>query len=59
MDKEHPLDTAKRIIKEHYNDYNCGIFDTPNIAGDHMRTIYEDDSITILGCYYYMYFEVF
>ena len=54
-----PLDTAKAIIKEHYNGYDCGIFNTYNTVGDPMETIYEDDSIEILGCYYYGYFEVF
>ena len=57
--KERPLDTAKRIIKENYDNYDCGIFDCGNIVGDPMSTIYEDDSIEILGCYYYSYFEVF
>lgn len=59
MINDKSLDTAKKVIKEHYKDYNCGIFNTPNIVGDHMATIYEDDSIEILGCYYYSYFEVF
>ena len=54
-----PLDTAKKVIKEHYKYYNCGIFNTPNIVGDPMETIYKDDSIKIFGCYYYSYFEVF
>lgn len=59
MNKERPLDTAKRIIKEHYKEYDCGIFDCRNFVGDPMSTIYKDDSIEILGCYYYSYFEVF
>ena len=58
MNKEHPLDTAKRIIKEHYSDFDCGIFNS-NFVGDPMETIYKDDSIEILGCYNYSYFEVF
>lgn len=53
-----PLDTAKAIIKEHYTNYDCGIFNTPNIVGDPMQTIYEDDSLEVLGCYYYSYLEV-
>lgn len=59
MPNNKPLDTAKKVIKELYKDYDCGIFNTPNIVGDPMATIYEDDSIKILGCYYYSYFEVF
>lgn len=57
--EERPLDTAKRIIKENYADFSCGIFNTGNVVGDPMVTIYKDDSIRILGCYKYAYFEVF
>lgn len=59
MNKKHPLDTAKRIIKEYYKMCDCGIFDCPNFAGDPMAVIYKDDSITILACFMYSYFEVF
>lgn len=59
MINDKPLDIAKKIIKEHYREYDCGIFNTPNIVGDPMGMIYKDDSIEILGCYYYSYFEVF
>lgn len=59
MNKERPLDTAKRIIRGKYKNFDCGIFNTCNIAGDPMVTIYEDDSLVILGCYNYSYFEVF
>ena len=59
MANDKPLDTAKKIIKKYYKDYDCGIFDTSNIVGDPMGIIYKDDSIEILGCYYYSYFEVF
>ena len=59
MANDKPLDIAKKIIKEHYRDYDCGIFNTPKIVGDPMATIYKDNSIEILGCDYYCYFEVF
>ena len=59
MANDKPLDIAKRIIKKRYKYYDCGIYNTRNIAGDPMETIYKDDSIEILGCYYYSYFEVF
>lgn len=59
MVDERPLDVAKRIIKENYDTYCCGIFDTHNIAGDDMHTIYKDDSLEIIGCYWYSYLEVF
>ena len=61
MDK---LEKAKEIIKENYEYADCGIFNTRNIAGDSMETIYEewygdDDVLTIDICYGWSYFEVF
>lgn len=61
MDK---LEKAKEIIKENYKYADCGIFNTRNIAGDSMETIYEewygDDDVLIIDiCYGWAYFEVF
>lgn len=53
------LDIAKKIIKENYEDATCGIFDSRNIVGDYMVTIYEDNGLTIDICYNWAYFEVF
>ena len=53
------LDIAKDIIKEFYFLADCGIYDTRNIVGDRMTTIYEDDELIIDICYNYSYFEVF
>ena len=53
------LDIAKRIIKENYKDADCGIYDTRNIVGDQMTTIYRGNELTIDICYHYSYFEVF
>lgn len=53
------LETAKRIVKENYSVANCGIFDSRNLIGDVMTTIYEGDGLTIDICYNYAYFEVF
>jgi len=53
------LEIAKRIIKENIEDARCGIFDTRNIAGDTMETLYDSDDLTIDICYFWMYFEVF
>lgn len=51
------LEKAKEIIKEHY--VPCGIFDSMNVVGDPMCTIYQDNGLQIDVCYYYEYFEVF
>ena len=37
------LDRAKKVISEHLDDAECGIFSTRNFVGDPMTTIYEDD----------------
>lgn len=53
------LEKAKQIIKEHYHEANCGLYDCRNIVGDPMTTIYTDNGLMIDICYYYSYFEVF
>ena len=53
------LDIAKKIIKDHYKEGDCGLFNTRNIVGDWMTTIYEDNDFTIDICYGWAYFEVF
>ena len=44
---ERKLDIAKRIIKEHFRDADCGIFNCRNNAGDHMTNIYNDGELFI------------
>ncbi len=53
------LEVAKKIIAENINDARCGIYDTRNIVGDYMDTIYDSDDLTVDICYCYAYFEVF
>jgi len=53
------LEKAKEIVKEFYRDADCGIFDSRNLVGDCMETIYEGEGLTIDICYHYSYFEVF
>ena len=53
------LEKAKEIIRKYYNEADCGIFNTRNIIGDAMTTIYVDEDLTIDICYSYAYFEVF
>lgn len=53
------LDIAKEIIKEYYNLADCGLYDTRNIIGDPMETIYDKNGLIIDICYHYEYFEVF
>lgn len=53
------LEVAKKIIKENIDDARCGIFDTRNIVGDDMDTLYDSNGLTVDICYGYAYFEVF
>ncbi len=53
------LDMAKRIIKAHIKDAECGIYDVRNWIGDPMETIYENEGLQIDICYEREYFEVF
>ena len=53
------LDTAKRVIKEYIKEAKHGIFDTRNIAGDSMTTIFDEDGLQIDICHHWKYFEVF
>ena len=53
------LEKAKEIIKEHFSEGHCGLFNTCNLAGDTMGTIYEEGGLRIDICYYWSYFEVF
>jgi len=53
------FDIAKKIIEQNYEDADCGIFNTCNIVGDLMTTIYNDNDLAIEICYPYAYFEVF
>lgn len=46
-------------MKENYKDADCGIFDSRNLVGGRMTTIYADGDLIIDICYGYSYFEVF
>lgn len=50
---------AFEAIKSEVTPYNCQFFNSRNIVGDEMETIYEKDGITIDICYDWGYFEVF
>ena len=53
------LEKAKKIIKENYESGKFGLFDSRNIVGDIMHTIYNENGLQIDICYGYQYFEVF
>ena len=53
------LDIARGIIRDYYDDAHCGLFNTRNLVGDPMITLYDKDGLQIDICYSYSYFEVF
>ena len=53
------LEIAKKIIKDNYDEGNCGLFDTRNMVGDHMTNLYNKNGLRIDICYQWSYFEVF
>lgn len=59
MSREKEFEKIKKLIKENYVFANCGLYDTRNIAGDHMVNIFKGKYFTLDICYGYCYFEVF
>ena len=49
------LEKAKEIVKAHYENADCGIFNSRNTLGDSMVTIYEGEGLTIDICYSYAF----
>lgn len=59
MERKKELEKLKKIIKEYYNDGDCGFYNTRNIIGDPMVTIFDGKFFTVDICFNYGYFEVF
>lgn len=53
------FEEVRKIIKEHLNEADCGLFFCRNMARDTMTNIYNKNGIQIDICYYGKYFEVF
>lgn len=53
------LDIAKIIISERISSADLGIFNSRNIVGDPMTTVYRGNQLIIDICYPHAYFEVF
>lgn len=53
------FEKIKKIIKENYNYADCGLFNTRNIAGDIMLTLYKGNHFTLDICYDWSYYEIF
>lgn len=53
------LEIAKELIDKYYDIADCGLFDSRNLVGDSMTTVYDANGLTVDICYHYSYFEVF
>ena len=58
-ERKKELKKVKQIIKQNIEDYDCGIFDTKNVAGDNMHNIFTGKYFTLDGCHYWSYYELF
>ena len=53
------LEIAKMIIRKHFTEADCGIFNCRNCVGDTMENLYEKNGLSIDICREWQYFEVF
>ena len=53
------LEIAKAIVMRYLPVARCGIFNTRNVVGDDMNTLYDKDGLTVDICFGESYFEVF
>lgn len=59
MSREQEFQHIKEIIKDYYSAGDCGLYNTRNLVGDLMITIFNGKYFTLDLCYYYSYFEIF
>ena len=59
MNREEELEKVKETIKDYYSEGNCSLYNTRNIAGDIMTTIFKGKYFKVDICFTYSYFEVF
>ena len=59
MKNERPVVTKiKNLINEKF-DGEIQMFDCPNVVGDPMELIFDEDDVTVDYCPYYNYIEIF
>ena len=59
MKREEEFEKVKELIKKYYNEADCGLYNTRNIVGDSMATIFDGEYFTLDICYNWSYFEIF
>lgn len=59
MDRTQEFELIKTLIKKHYKQADCGLFDCRNLVGDTMTNLYTGKYFDLDICYGWSYFEVF
>lgn len=59
MTRTEELNKCLDLIKDKYDDAECGMFFSRNDVGDEMETIFSGQFFTLDICYNYAYFEMF
>lgn len=59
MLRKQEFNDVKEVIKVNFDNGNHGIFNSRNISGDSMSTIFKGKYFTVDICFYYSYFEIF
>lgn len=53
------IEKIKKFVRDNFKDYDCGLFFTENVLGDHVELLEEIDGVGIYGCDHYNYFEIY
>lgn len=59
MNRKEEFQKVKELIKKYYKYSKYGIYNTRNIVGDPMKTLYIGKYFKLEICYEYGYFEIF
>lgn len=57
-ERKKELKKIKELIKEYYNLADCGIYNTRNVVGDELTTLYRGKYFTLDICIGYSYYEI-
>lgn len=57
-ERKKELKKIKELIKEYYNLADCGIYNTRNVVGDELTTLYRGKYFTLDICFGYSYYEI-
>ena len=59
MTRKEEFEKVKELIRENIELTNCGLFNTRNVAGDEMKTLFDGKYFTLDICESWSYYELF